>query len=147
MPKSTLSWVFVLAGGILGGWFLIRYALPVLFPFLLGTGLALAAEPMVKLLDRRLGMKRWLASGIGVSGVFILVLALLVLLTALFFRQAGKLTTIIPELTESIQLGMGSLEDWLLRGASAAPENIRNVLSRTVTGFFSDGTALVGHLI
>lgn len=146
MSKSTVSWVFVLAGGILGGWFLIRYALPVLFPFLLGTGLALAAEPMVKLLDRRLGMKRWLASGIGVSGVFILVLALLVLLTALLFRQAGQLTTVIPELAEGVQLGMGSLEDWLLRGASAAPENIRNVLSRTVTGFFSDGTALVGQV-
>lgn len=146
MHKSTLTTAFVLAGGILGGWFLIRYALPVLFPFLLGAGLALAAEPMVVLLDRRLGMKRWLAAGIGVSGVFLLLLAILVLLTALLFRQARLFTAIVPELAESVQLGMGSLEDWLLRGASAAPENIRNVLSRTVTGFFSDGTALVGQV-
>lgn len=146
MQKSTFTAVFVLAGGILGGWFLIRYALPVLFPFLLGTGLALAAEPMVVLLDRRLGMKRWLASGIGVSGVFLLLLALLVLGTALLFRQAGLFTAIVPELAESVQLGMGSLEDWLLRSASAAPQNIRNVLNKTVTGFFSDGTALVGQV-
>jgi sporulation integral membrane protein YtvI len=125
---------------------LIRYALPILFPFLLGAGLALAAEPMVVLLDRRLQMKRWLASGIGVGAVFLLLLSLLVLLTALLFRQAGRLTTVIPELAEGIQLGMGSLEDWLLQGASAAPQNIRNVLSRTVTGFFSDGTALVGQV-
>ena len=146
MAKSTFRSVLVLAGGILGGWFLIRYALPVLFPFLLGAGLALAAEPMVGLLDRHLNMKRWLAAGIGVSGVFLLLLALLVLLTALLFRQAGQLTAIVPELAEGIQLGMGSLEDWMLRSASAAPENIRNVINRTVTGFFSDGTALVGQV-
>ena len=146
MPKSTFRSVIVIAGGILAGWFLIRYALPVLFPFLLGAGLALAAEPMVGLLDRRLRFKRWLASGIGVSGVFLLLLALLVLLTALLFRQAGRLTDIVPELAESVQLGMGSLEEWMLRSASAAPQNIRNVINRTVTGFFSDGTALVGQV-
>lgn len=146
MPKSTFRLIFVLAGGIFGGWFLIRYALPVLFPFLLGAGLALAAEPMVAVLDRRLRMKRWLAAGIGVTGVFVLLLAVLVLLTALLFRQAGRLTAIVPELAQSVQLGMGSLEDWLLRSASAAPQNIRSVINRTVTGFFSDGTALVGQV-
>ena len=146
MSKSTTAAVFVLAGGILGGWLLIRYALPVLFPFLLGAGLALAAEPMVILLNKKLKMKRWLASGIGVSGVFILLLTLLVLLTALLFRQAGQLTAIVPELASSVQLGMGSLEDWLLRTASGAPQNIRNVITQTVTGFFSDGSALVGQV-
>lgn len=146
MPKSTFSGLLVLVAGIFGGWLCIRYALPVLFPFLLGAGLALAAEPMVGLLNRRLSLKRWLASGIGVSAVFLLLLAILVLLTALLFRQAGRLTAIVPELAEGIQLGMGSLEEWMLRGASAAPQNIRNVLNRTVTGFFSDGTALVGQV-
>ena len=146
MSRGTLNTTFVLAGGILGGWLFVRYALPVLFPFLLGAGLALAAEPMVALLDGKLKMKRWLASGIGVSGVFLLLIALLVLATALLFRQAGKLTAIVPELAESVQLGMGSLEEWLLRSASAAPKNIRNVLNRTVTGFFSDGSALVGQV-
>ena len=146
MAKSIYSNILILAGGIFGGWFLIRYALPVLFPFLLGAALALAAEPMVSILDRRLKIKRWLAAGIGVSGVFLLLLALLVLLGAILFRQAGRLTAIVPELAESVQLGMGSLEDWMLRSASAAPQNIRNVINRTVTGFFSDGTALVGQV-
>ena len=146
MTKSTFTRICVLAGGILGGWFLIRYALPVLFPFLLGAGLAFAAEPMVVLLNQKLKMKRWLASGIGVTGMFLLLLTLLVLLTAILFRQAGQLTAIVPELAESIQVGMGSLEEWLLRGASTAPQNIRNVLSHTVTDFFSDSTALVGQV-
>jgi sporulation integral membrane protein YtvI len=146
MVKSTFRDAIVLAAGILGGWFLIRYALPVLFPFLLGTGLALAAEPMVAILDRQLRLKRWLSAGIGVSGVFLLLVAILVLLGAVLFRQAGRLTDIVPELAQSVQLGMGSLEEWMLRSASAAPQNIRNVINRTVTGFFSDGTALVGQV-
>lgn len=146
MPKSTFRSIIVLAAGILGGWFLIRYALPVLFPFLLGAGLALAAEPMVAILDRRLKVRRWLASGIGVSGVFLLLLAFLVLLTALLLRQAGRISTIVPELAENVQLGMGSLESWLLTASSHAPQSIRNVLNRTVTGFFSDGTAMVNQV-
>lgn len=143
MYKSTLQRCIVLAGGIFGGWFLIRYALPVLFPFLLGAGLAFAAEPMVRLLDRKLKLKRWLASGIGVFAVFLLLLALLVLLLALLFRQAGRLTSLVPELTESVQVGMGSLESWLLSVSSGAPQGIRNVLNSAVTGFFSDGSAMM----
>lgn len=146
MPKSTFNGVIVLAGGILGGWFLIRYALPILFPFLLGAGLALAAEPMVNLLHSRLKVKRWLASGFGVSGVFLLLLAVMVLLTALLVRQAGRFTAIMPELTDNIQLGMGSLENWLLTASSYTPPGIRNVLNRTVTGFFSDGSAMVNQV-
>ena len=146
MPKRTLTLFLVLAGGILGGWFLIRYALPVLLPFLLGAGLALAAEPMVSLLEHKAKFKRWVASGIGVSGVFLLLVSLLVLVTALLFRQAGQLTAVVPELARSVQSGMGSLEEWLLQKASLAPQNIRNVLNTTVTGFFSDGSALVGQV-
>lgn len=146
MSKSTFRNVLVLVGGILGGWFLIRYALPVLFPFLLGAGLALAAEPMAAPLEHRLKLKRWLASGVAVCTVFILLLAFLVLLTALLLRQAGRLTAIVPELAESVQLGMGSLESWLLTVSSHAPQGIRNVLNRTVTGFFSDGTAMVNQV-
>ena len=96
MAKSTTGPLLVLAGGILAGWFSVRYALPVLAPFLLGAALALAAEPMVCLLEKGFRRKRWLASGIGVCGVFLLLVAVLVLLAALVFRQAGRLTAIVP---------------------------------------------------
>lgn len=146
MSKRTFSSVLILAGGVLGGWFLIRYALPVLFPFLLGAVLALAAEPMVRVLEGKLKLKRWLSSGIGVCGVFILLLTVLVLVTALLLRQASRLTAVVPELADHLQLGMGSLETWLLTASSHAPAGIRNVLNRTVTGFFSDGSAMVSQV-
>lgn len=146
MAKSTLKPILILGAGIIGGWFLIRYALPVLFPFLLGAGLALAAEPMVRLLERKLKLKRWLASGIGVTTVFLLMLALLTMLLALLVRQVGRLTDLVPELAQSVQVGMGSLEDWLLRVTSGAPQGVRGILTDTVTGFFSDGSAMVEQL-
>lgn len=146
MYKSTLYPVLVLLGGILAGWLLVRFALPLLFPFLLGAGLALAAEPMVRLLDRRLGLRRWFASGVGVCSVFVLLLTLLVLLGAVLVKQAGRLTTLVPELTRNVTVGMDSLESWLLRVASGAPQGVRSVLTNTVTGFFSDGSAMMGNI-
>ncbi len=146
MYKSTLARWGVLAVGIFGGWFLIRYGLPVLFPFLLGLGVALAAEPMVRLLDGKLRLKRWLASGIGVLAVFLLFLALVVLLTALLVRQAGRLTALVPELTQSVRVGMGSLEGMLLTMTSQAPQGVQGVLTGAVTHFFSDGSAMMERL-
>ena len=146
MYKSTLARWAVLAGGILGGWFLIRYGLPVLFPFLLGLGVALAAEPAVRFLEGKLRLKRWLASGIGVLAVFLLLLAILVLVTALLVRQAGRLTALVPELTQSVRLGMGSLEGMLLRAADRAPQGVKGVLTGAVTDFFSDGSAMMERL-
>lgn len=146
MYKNTLVRGLVLAAGILGGWFAVRYALPVLFPFLLGAGIALAAEPVVRFLDTGLRLKRWLASGIGVLTVFLLLLAILVLLMALLVRQAGRLTDLVPELTRSVRLGMGSLESMLLTAADRAPQGVRSVINSTVTGFFSDGSAMMEQL-
>ena len=41
----------------------LRYLLPVLLPFLMGTLLALAAEPAVGLGVRKLRLPRWLSAG------------------------------------------------------------------------------------
>lgn len=146
MVKRTIHPLIVLAAGILGTWFLIRYALPVLFPFLLGTGIALAAEPLAGFLGKRLGLKRWLAAAIGVSGVFTGLLCLLVLALALLFRQAGQLTAVVPQVADGVRVGMDALEGWLLSAASSAPEGIRRVVTGGVTGFFSDGSAIVQRI-
>ena len=43
-----------LAVAVLGGWLFAKFLLPILFPFLLGLVLALAAEPLTRLLHRKL---------------------------------------------------------------------------------------------
>ena len=147
MCKSTLTRCAVLVAGIFGSWLFFRYGLPILFPFLLGLGVALAAEPMVRLLDGKLKLKRWLASGVGVLAVFLLLLALLVLMTALLVRQAGRLTALVPELSQSVRVGMGSLEGMLLTVASQMPQGVRGVLTGAVTNVFSNGSAMMERLL
>ena len=51
-------------------WLAIRFFLPLFSPFLLGTLLALAAEPMVAFLQKRLRLPRGISAGIGVSLAF-----------------------------------------------------------------------------
>ena len=52
--RKTLS----LLGIFLAVWLVIRFLLPLSFPFLLGTALALAAEPAVRFLRRHLHLPR-----------------------------------------------------------------------------------------
>lgn len=122
-------------------WLAARYLLPVLTPFLLGAALALAAEPLVCLLGRRL--PRGAASGIGVT-VSLAILSLLVTaLLALAVRELGLLAAVLPELLEAAKGGMESLELFLTDLVLRAPESVRPLLAAQVEELFSDGSALL----
>ena len=54
MHKMDIRKAVFFAGGFLGIWLFARYLLPVCLPFLMGLLLALAAEPAVGQLSRRL---------------------------------------------------------------------------------------------
>jgi sporulation integral membrane protein YtvI len=141
MTKKLINRIYLTAGVLLGGWLFLCYGLPVLLPFLLGAALALAAEPLVGLLDRRLRLPRFAAAGIGVTAVFVLLIALLVMLIALVIREAGRLSGIMPDLVESVRQGLGSLEQWLLGMSEKAPEGVQSVLKGSVVRLFSGSDA------
>ncbi len=128
---------------VLGLWAGSRYLLPIALPFLLAGVLALAAEPLVGVLHRRLHLPRSAAAGIGV--VIALLVAVLALLTvgAFLFRQLGRLTGVLPDLEDTAVQGMESLKGFLTNLAASTPKAISPILTRGVEGIFSDGTALV----
>lgn len=128
---------------ILGIYLAVQYLLPLSLPFLLGTGLALAAEPIVSLLCRRCKMRRGLATGIGVTATFLLITLAAVVLLGLLVRELGSLAGILPDLESTVRTGMASLSGWLLELASKAPAGMQTVLARNVTEFFSGGSALL----
>ena len=144
MSKKPANRVYWIAGSLIGGWIFLRYLLPVLLPFLLGAALALAAEPLVGLLNRRLKLPRFPAACIGVTAVFILLIALLVMLGALVIREAGQLARIMPDIVESARQGLGSLENWLLNMAASAPDGVRPVLEGAVINLFSGSDTTIG---
>ena len=134
----------VAAGALLlaVAWLSIRY----LTPFVLALGLALAAEPLVRVLQRRLHLPRWLSSGAGVTVTLTVAILLVLTLCAFLLRQLGQLARVMPDLEGTAKQGLQTLESVLLRTAQAAPQSISPLLIRGVEGLFSDGGAVVESL-
>lgn len=120
-------------------WLGIRFVLPVVMPFLLGGLLALAAEPVVELGVSRLGMRRSVATGLGVTLTLLGLAAILAVVGAVAVRQLGDLASNMPDMTDQVQ----SLEQWLLQATERAPEGLRNLAQKTVTEVFDGNTPLL----
>ena len=142
MRFGTGSILWVMGIGLLF-WVGGKVLLPLCFPFLLGTGLALAAEPAVRLLSGRLHLPRPLAAGIGVTAVSAGLTLLMLLVLAFLVRELGLLAGVLPDLTQTARSGISLLRSWLMDMAGRTPQSIRPLLQQNVTGFFSGGTALL----
>ncbi len=135
--------LFFLAGVFLLLWFTVRLFLPLFSPFLAGTVLALASEPVVRFLSGRMRLPRCVGSGIGVTTTFFLFSMLLLLICAFFIRQLSALSGILPDLAVSLQDAANLLQAWLLNLASRTPGSIRPLLQENIGAFFSSGAALL----
>ena len=139
--------ILTAAALLLGFYISVRYLLPLVFPFLLGTALALSAEPVVRFGCRRLHLPRAVASGIGVSMSFSFVAIALLLLAALLVRELRALAGILPNLENTIRGGMASMSGWLLELAGRAPDSVATVLTRNINEFFSGSSALLDRVV
>ena len=136
---TTLA-VFVLT------WLTMKYLLPLLSPFLLGALLALAAEPMVGFLCRRLHMPRVVSTAISVSMAFCFLAMLLLMLCAFALRQLKNLAGILPDLETAARTGLALVQTRLLDLAARAPKGIRPLLEDNVRTLLADSGNLLGKL-
>ena len=130
---------------LLAVWLGIQFLLPLLFPFLLGGALALAAEPMVAFLCRSLRLRRGAAAGIGVTAAFCLIVLLLMLLCALIVRELGVLVSILPSLEQAAAGGIAALSGWAMELVARLPGGLRDLLSPGITEFFSGSSQLLSQ--
>lgn len=144
--NPLLRKLLTLAVLLLGIAFGIRYLLPLVFPFLLGGALALAAEPIVRFGCNRLHLPRPVAAGIGVSMSFAFLAMVILMLAALLLRELRMLAGILPGLEDSIRSGMQSMSSWLLELAAKAPGGMAAVLTRNINDFFSGGSAMLDQV-
>ena len=128
-------------------WFALRYLLPLFSPFLLGTLLALAAEPLVSSLQKYCRIPRGISSGIGVSMAFCIVAMLLLLLCAFLVRELGALAGVLPNLEQTAQSSVSLIQRWLLDLSSHTPVSMRPLLQENVNALFSDGAALLNRAV
>lgn len=150
MQNPTAKKLFTLAAVLLAVWAGLRYALPLVLPFLLGLGIALAAEPMVRFCIRRFRLPRIAGTALSVTVAIIMVLTLMTLLFSALIRELGRLAGVLPEMTDAARQGLISLEDFLLRLARSAPDGLQGLLTRWVLSIFHDTSrwsdAMVEHL-
>lgn len=144
MSRSLFRNLALLLGCFITLWLGIRFLLPILLPFLTGGLLAFAAEPTVSLLSKKL--PRPAAAGIGVCVTLVLIGCIFFLLTALLVKEMGVLAGALPNLGQTAMEGLSSLEGFLLELTDRAPNGVRPLLSQTVTGLFSDGTAVMDRV-
>lgn len=122
-----------------------RYLLPLLLPFLLGAGLAVAAEPLVRFLCGKLHLKRPLATGISISMAFSFLALAVMVLCAFLIRELRNLAGLLPQLESTLQSGMDTANRWLLDLAQKAPGELGMLLTQNVNSLFSGGDAILSR--
>ena len=143
MTTQTGKRLLTIAGLLLAAWLSVRYLLPIVAPFLIGGGIALSAEPGVKLVQRKWRWKRFPAVLLCVSLTLLLFITLIGLLGAAAVRELSSATRYAPQIGDTIGQGMTVLEDFLVSLADRAPENIRPMLIQTVLDTFQGGNAML----
>lgn len=128
-------------------WLWFSLLMPLFFPFFLGLGLALAAEPMVRFLNKQLHIPRSVSTGIAVSMTFCLLAAAAFVLCAFALREMHSLSSMLPDLENAARSGIALARDWLLGLSDRLPLSIRPLVQDNVLALFSDGSTFVGKTL
>ena len=139
--RRYLSVAALFAGAVL----FFRYLLPLVLPFLLGAGLAVAAEPLVGVLNRQLKLKRPLATAVGVSMAFSFLVLAVMVLCAVLVRQLRGLAGMLPQLETALHTGLDTADRWLMTLSGHVPGELGAVLTRNVHSLFAGGDALLSR--
>ena len=128
-------------------WLGIKYLLPLLLPFLMGAVLALVAEPVVGFATKKCRMPRGLAAGLGVSVTLLLFAAVLSMLGALAVKELGNLAGAVPGVVNTVQGGMGLMQDWLVGLMARMPDGVGAYMTGQVLDFFDGGRLLLDQVL
>ena len=146
--KSRRIWrTGLIALGILAGaWAFAALLLPVLWPFLIGLAVSLLAEKPVRLLQTRARFPRWLASGVCVLMLFVLLFGGAFFLCRLLCTEAADLARQLPQLAEGLAPPVLRLKDRLLSLAEKLPDGLGKGLRAGVESFFQNGAGFGSKL-
>ena len=146
MDFGNIRKIITAVGVFAAGWLALRWCLPVVLPFLIGSTVALAAEPAVKLCAEKGKLPRSVAAGIGVSVTLLLLVGVVSLAGMLTVKELGVIAKALPDMGQTAQRGILLLEDSLISAADRLPDGIRSLATGTVLELFDGGSALVGQL-
>lgn len=126
-----------------GLWVSVRYLLPVLLPFLLGTLVALSAEPAVRFLQEKLRIPRGIISFFVISMGLFMLIALICVLGAVAYRELRSIASELPAFFKAISVGVEKFRQWAIAFVSRAPDGLRTTLTQWVGDFFAGGSVFL----
>lgn len=141
--KRLLTVLALLAAAALA----VKYILPTAMPFLLGALVAVLAEPGVRTTQRRLGLSRGWAAGIGVTVTLLFLVGFLCVVSAFLLKEMMRLAASLPDLEHTAKDGIGLLKTWLTDLSYTAPDGLQPVLTRAVDGVFSGSNLLMDQAV
>lgn len=146
--KSRNFWrtALTVLAAALGAWAFAALLLPVLLPFGIGLGVCMLAEKPVTLLQSRARMPRWLASGMCVLGLYVLLFGGAFLLCRLLCGEAAGLVRELPELAEGLRAPMAQVQSRLYALAEKLPDGLGSGLRAGLASFFAGGAGLGAKL-
>lgn len=143
MTTPLAKKIFFVLVGLLLLWLGGRYLLPLILPFLLGGLLALVAEPLVAFAQKRLGLNRGFAAGIGVTVTLLLLVGLISALAALLLRALIHLAAELPDMEQTAKEGFSMVQTWAVDLSNRAPRGVQPMVTRTVENAFRNGNAFM----
>ena len=147
MDKQTIRRIAVTGTAtVLGLWLGLRILGPVLLPFAAGLVIALSAEPLIARLQNRLHLPRWLCAGIGVTGVYLLLALILLVVFRLLWQELMGFVRGLPTLAQSLSGPAMALEQRLLQLASRFPDGVGAALEQSISEFFRSSAGLAGKI-
>ena len=131
-----------------GGLFLLglKYLLPLVLPFLLGIGTAMALTPLIRLIQQRLTLRRGVSAAITVTGVLLMLGLILWLLARLLIHQAAGLYDRLPALIASASQGLSAFGAWAEHLADLLPGGVGDAFSDWAQEIIRSGGSLASSL-
>ncbi|UOO38505.1 sporulation integral membrane protein YtvI [Oscillospiraceae bacterium CM] len=128
------------AVGVLAVWFLLRFALPWLLPFIVGFVIAQLMEPAVRFLTAHFHFRRSYAAGLCTVVIFAALTGLTALIIGRAVIELTGLVKNMPSILMSLSKTIGLISDRLNAAIGSAPPEIQNYLKNALDGF-GDKTA------
>lgn len=124
----------------------LKYALPLVLPFLLGIGTAAALTPLIRLIQRRFSLRRGISAALSVTGMLLVLGLALWLLTRLLLRQLSGLYDRLPELMASASQGLSAFGYWAQHLADLLPGGVGDAFSDWAQAIVRSGGTLASSL-
>lgn len=144
--RNFLRIALTVLAAALGAWVFAALLLPLVLPFGIGLGVCMLAEKPVTLLQSRARFPRWLASGVCVLGLYVLLFGGAFLLCRLLCGEAAGLVRELPTLAEGLQAPMEQMQQRLYALAEKLPDGLGSGLRAGITSFFAGGAGLGAKL-